>query len=1644
MKNKLDEQKNKDSKVLSTVWWRCLGISICLVAVLPIQFTLSLWIHDVATSVISTPLKQAAIELTDMLPLPSVAKAMPNTMPPSVKIAAPVAEISAAAVFAPELQQASTPNTEIVLSVSTDGTEPFATDAAFAGHVDGQHTPGLDDNANNNVVRTFDSIQYRIDYNVNEVDATNVVISAVLPDTVGGLSVPGLQWIVDPDYPMTAGCDRTTSTISGDGKTLTCVIGDLRQGSAGTIFPIAELNDAVTGIDGEVINLTATIDTDQTTPVTSNQVSTTISASPGVDWVKGIPTMYEDVTRNATGNVGRVFVWPIYLATDSGHKRGSEPLGPTVDITLYDHLYYLSTNSNRLAATLITTADVGDYSNYPAARGCGGYDGTGNVTALLDGTTASRVALPYGVNGLGDATNTTTGAFNGTEAITCVEDAATTPNNYPTIRIDISGYDLSAAPALAANNAKNNSGALIAAQVAFWLSETELLNGGATNGYLHNAIAGTTTAIAAPSPVDQVSTVSSAIDVDTLTESTTINNLSLTQFYEDVNVGGPSGYLRGYSHFVRFDPGPYQERVAITAQDESLGLEQRGFDHRAESVGGLGYNGVNATGAWTHDGTVSRNQLVTLALGVRASSGKDIDLLHAVHGCLYVDNTYLDIVDFPTSFTVNRVDARAINLPTKSGTTGSASDGLAHVIGGIGFRYMGFRHPNQGADVILVDKNFPDYVVEVATAAAGVGTDYDRGQVRCDNSHADVKGWVATTDTANLAQFDADNDGRYEGIEMVRLRMHEAGNWRYAGIDTQSTFDQYGLSFNLYLQARVKDTILEAPNASQIFIHGARARGDWDGTTAPTSHECISNFVTDGNRQANFPDSASGNFLTPDAGWCNLATVPNGVEVDPIEQSAGGSNKNWFVHRDTIAVTGPSLHLEKHNTGGLNDIVDVGDLVTFTVGVSVTGAPVFDDQLNNITITDTLPAYYEFVRFNHVPVTAGTSCSESNNEINCSLDTRMDPWGDSFGFTVRVVRTESTTANAPLPNEAIATATSNGGELYSASSIAFAYMPAAYHALEVRKNVPDLNGDCLVAPGAPSAGILPQGDCSVIDLNGLMIFTLDITNTGIVNLDDLVLIDVLPHLADENEAQTSFSGTPASSGDLGDGRTPESNFNGTTTLLNATGAVTLTYTNADPATVSRDPDNTVASWAASVGQATAVRAAFTQTRPSDTHQVMLTIDTDGNVQNDLYSNTFGGRTPDILLPVRSNDVSVMPLTFVQIGNLVWIEDDNDGDATTGITTTVSSATVTATASDGTPYTDITDSNGNYSITVPANVVYTVTVATPVGTTPAGTLITSDNDPNAQNNLSHDGSGTVVTVGTVDNLTIDFGFYDSPLVTSIAVEKILNTPDPVFPGATVTFTIRITNTGTATITTLPLTDTYNTTYLTYVGVRTTPESDSNANSGQIVWSDLTQAAPNGFGQNFAPDDVWDVGVEFTARFDTTELPNNWTVNTAQVFTHTITDTVRIYNPTNVVLSNRDVTVEEVNGNNMVVLLWSTADETEAVGFHILRIEPDAPVGEEPVGAELVGAEPVGAEPVGAELIDTEPVRLTNDEQLIVAKHAGTANGGDYRYEDTTAEPGVHYHYILEIVTAGGTRIPMDMGTVDGGPPLWTVYLPMLRR
>jgi hypothetical protein len=131
--------------------------------------------------------------------------------------------------------------------------------------------------------------------------------------------------------------------------------------------------------------------------------------------------------------------------------------------------------------------------------------------------------------------------------------------------------------------------------------------------------------------------------------------------------------------------------------------------------------------------------------------------------------------------------------------------------------------------------------------------------------------------------------------------------------------------------------------------------------------------------------------------------------------------------------------------------------------------------------------------------------------------------------------------------------------------------------------------------------------------------------------------------------------------------------------------------------------------------------------------------------------------------VKTNGMVITPPvnTRVNIGNRVWVEDDNDGNASTGEIMPIVGATVTAVSSDGTVYSALTDSTGHYLISVPKNDTYIVSVKRPAMYEPTGN--SDDNtisDTKSENNLSHDSNGTEVIVSDVDNHSVDFGFTRS--------------------------------------------------------------------------------------------------------------------------------------------------------------------------------------------------------------------------------------------------------------------------------------------
>ena len=148
---------------------------------------------------------------------------------------------------------------------------------------------------------------------------------------------------------------------------------------------------------------------------------------------------------------------------------------------------------------------------------------------------------------------------------------------------------------------------------------------------------------------------------------------------------------------------------------------------------------------------------------------------------------------------------------------------------------------------------------------------------------------------------------------------------------------------------------------------------------------------------------------------------------------------------------------------------------------------------------------------------------------------------------------------------------------------------------------------------------------------------------------------------------------------------------------------------------------------------------------------------------------------------------------------------------------------------------------------------------------------------------------------VDPLTLDEDDHDIAIFATapeqeVAITKTLRSVGPFVVGAPLIYDIRIENVGQLPISTVPLTDTYDTDYLSYntlLGATPSPDALA-ANDGQLNWSDVTGSG------TFAVGDVMTVTVNFFAAGDTSALDDDTscansgageTVNVATVMTQT---------------------------------------------------------------------------------------------------------------------------------------------------------------
>ena len=1312
------------------------------------------------------------------------------------------------------------PNTEISLAVDADGTAPFADPTQPANAV-GQHTPGYDAGANNGIVRTYDTIRYRIDWNVNEVAATAVTLTATLP--------AGVSWQRDVSGLVAPGCaDDPLSSISADGRTITCVLGDKPQGTAGTIFPVALVGSHV---DADLIPLTATLsDTNAgAAPTVSNAVQTIVSATASANWVKGTPDEFLDVTN--AGVLGRLYVYPISLQPGSLGRRGSEPLDDTATYAFYDNAWGLATGAILAPQALLDT-----YA--PGRTSCGGYDGSGG--------------LPLGrLTANSSPANTTLGAQTG-GTIVCTDGAT---DDY-SVRLDVAGQNTQTLATRTANG-RTNLSMSITAQIAWWVPESALRDragapaapaafAGGLNlgndisaspmvGWVYPANPATTIPIASRPVITpiQVRTISG----QTVNESSTTDNRVEGQVLFAQAAGSGSTV-----NYVHFEPGPYQEVEYL-----DRGFTQRGFDRRVPAMGGGGYsldmgNGTfppNGTQNWPGTGKVSRNQLVTITSVVAA---KDTVASPAMPGylnsCTAIDTAHMQLVAMPASFTVTKIAGTAIDNLAQSqptGTTASAPNAgpLATVYSGYGSYLFsavhGSRSPaatNTGKVVVEFAHTSPTYQASpvplvgnpnsidpsdpsapsgsTAPPVGDVAGNADTNGVSCNQPDADGRGWVPSN--GNLAVFDTDSDGHYEGINLVRVRMLTPLNSNEYALNGQvDSVGGVGAGIALFLQAQINAPKATNPNGSTIYVHNARSFGKWDPTVATQPYQTVGTCRSGTMNSA--IDPVGGGRSLP-KGWCNrpynTANEPlaGSDRLDPNALESLNQDLPAIkdaVHTDKLTIVEAQPVISKVNVAGLNDFVRNGDTATFQIVPRVVGANV--DVVTNIRVSDTLPSTMQFVSATPAPATI------AGQTLSWTFGDQAGGWvGPTITVTVRISGASSNTA---IANPATIRGVLNGDVADTVrTSSAYVYTPPGFRESSIVKGVAAMQGPCTRFPEPPGSPTFPAqlastwaANCSRTTRNGPLTFTLRAANTG-DTLTDYRVVDVLPYVGDGTEIQDTFSGSPNSggSGNDGDGRTPPSSFVGTVAFVSLTGTAvgdTVLYSADAPASISRDPDEssltntwctavtagtaTFGSGACPTGAATVTaimirRATFT---PGASVTWTLNLQSASNDCASLYTNSFGARasgTPqaspaptatDTRLEQRSNDVSVMiDCPLVSVGDRAWVDTNHDGTQSSD-EPSLAGVKVTLTDASGVIVgTTTTDVNGFYSfVDLVAGVAYTATFSPPAGY--LGTLQTAagstpGNDSNA-NPLTGVATFTTPLTGsnsptTPDDPTIDAGFF----------------------------------------------------------------------------------------------------------------------------------------------------------------------------------------------------------------------------------------------------------------------------------------------
>ena len=569
---------------------------------------------------------------------------------------------------------------EIEVSVLFDGTAGFSDpNPAFDTGTNPDatpHSPGFDENANNNVVRTNDQFAIKVTWNVNEDAATGVTLTTVLPDiaewTVG--DIDGVFGYAGCEVTEFGGGPATAAGATGT-QSVTCELGPQDEGSNGAIRLTALLNEE---LDNTTFDVTSSLTTDADPAGVADGLETplTVSEGPFVDYIKNSPIRSE-LINNGTEN-GYVVFFPLSFNDHSQGTaiKGVGPVNDTVDVQLYDHAWNL-TDSARLA----TAAEMA-LANFEGDN-CGDYEqgaGDPNVGPYVVG------------NGTWVCGTETTGA-----------------GGYSVTSILVSGFQsrdpatdsLATAFTTFADGSANSVSVpqISAGQIAFWLSDAEVQEQIMSLDNPDPILMSDTSAQFDNSLVEQ--------DQDVIiTEPTTIvdatgngtsggtnngnpaNNTASVVFGiipDDPTTGG-GGPSYGSGHDIRWSPGPLKLAESQQFVDADGGNVYTSFDYTqtAPYLDGAFFRHflINPfTLRRNSIGEVARGQTITLeSLAFVTGVDEPEDQFLGIQQCVALDTAHYNLVSVPSD-----IDVR-INTGTDDTTLGfetvPASDGIFHVVQG--------------------------------------------------------------------------------------------------------------------------------------------------------------------------------------------------------------------------------------------------------------------------------------------------------------------------------------------------------------------------------------------------------------------------------------------------------------------------------------------------------------------------------------------------------------------------------------------------------------------------------------------------------------------------------------------------------------------------------------------------------------------------------------------------------------------------------------------------------------------------------------------------------------------------------------------------------------------------------------------------